>query len=452
MEFTEEQQDIFNSYKKRENIFITGPGGCGKSFIIKYIVKDACHNNIKVSVCAMTGCAAILLNCCATTLHRWSGIGIDYSNPQKVYERIKRNRYLFNQWKNIQLLIIDEVSMMSKEIFELLHFIAQKIRKNEEYFGGIQLICSGDFYQLAPIDKNKNVEYCFESPLWNNTFDSQILMDTVIRQKDKKFLTILNEVRTGSLSPKTIKRLKKRIIDKETMERLMTNESIKPILLTPIKSKVADINQYELSKLSDQMNYSYTYSFQYTKPQIQSSDNSLYMKMQMLHHKIPTNTELKKEEEYMLKNSMFEKELILYVGSQVMCIANVDLEKGICNGTTGIVCAFNETKPIVRLSNGNVYTFKQHTWYSDNIPGAYITQYPLVLAWAITIHKSQGSTLENAIVDIGNSVFSEGQTYVALSRLRSLDGLYLTSFDASKIKINKKVQQFYSQFYEEETM
>ncbi len=452
MDLTEEQEIIFNSYKNKENIFITGPGGCGKSFIIKHIVKDACYNNIKVSVCAMTGCAAILLNCCATTLHRWSGIGIDYSNPDKVYQRIKRNRYLSNQWKNIQLLIIDEVSMMSKEVFELLHYISKKIRKNEENFGGIQLICSGDFYQLAPIDKNKNVEYCFESSLWNDTFDSQILMDSVIRQKDKKFLNILNEVRTGTLNSKTIKRLKKRIIDKETMERLMADETIKPVLLTPIKSKVNEINHRELSKLKDRMKYSYTYSFQYTKPQIQNSDDTLFMKMQMLHHKIPSNSELKKEQEYMLKNSMFDKELTLYIGSQVMCIANVDLDNGICNGTTGIVCAFNDTKPIVRLSNGSIHTFKQHTWYSDNIPGACIMQYPLVLAWAITIHKSQGSTLDNAIVDIGNSVFSEGQTYVALSRLRSLDGLYLTSFDASKIKINKKVRQFYAQFYEEETI
>lgn len=445
MELNEDQQLVFDAYLNNENIFITGAGGCGKSFIIRYIVQ---HTNKKVAVCAMTGCAAILLNCGATTLHRWSGIGIDYSSPDKICRRILRNKYLLQKWTSVNLLIIDEVSMMSKQIFELMDYIAKKVRKNPRPFGGIQLICSGDFYQLAPIDKTQEVQYCFESPLWKETFDVQIMMEIVVRQRDPKFLEVLHQVRTGNLTPKGLKRLRRRIVDEATVQELLSVAEIKPVLLTPIKSKVCEINERELLKLKDCEFHTYEYEFTYVKPTFTPSDDVFFNKMQEIHHKIPTPTDLKKEEEYMVKNSMFEKKLTLHVGSQVMCIANVDMEMGICNGTTGIVTGFLNNQPTVRLKNNTEYTFKPHTWYSDNISGASIRQYPLILAWAITIHKCQGSTLDRAIVDIGNSVFSEGQTYVALSRVRSLEGLYLTSFDKNKIRVHPKVKEFYAQFEE----
>ena len=160
------------------------------------------------------------------------------------------------------------------------------------------------------------------------------------------------------------------------------------------------------------------------------------------------------EETFIVGNSLFEKELILKQGAQVMCIANIDLESGICNGSTGIIIDFRvdtsskSQHPIVKFSNGITRIIEPHVWVSDNYPGFQIPQYPLILAWAVTIHKSQGATLESAEIDVGNSVFAPGQTYVALSRVKSLDGLYLRSFNHTKIKTVQKVNDFYEQFYE----
>ena len=162
---------------------------------------------------------------------------------------------------------------------------------------------------------------------------------------------------------------------------------------------------------------------------------------------------LEKEENFIINNSLFEKDLTLKAGAQVMCIYNLDMENGICNGSTGIIThfTFNGTHhiPVVKFNNGIVKTINHHTWESENIQGFCIKQIPLILAWAVTIHKSQGATLDCAEIDIGSNVFASGQTYVALSRVKSLDGLYLKSFNPNKIKTDKKVIEFYNQFYEE---
>ena len=136
----------------------------------------------------------------------------------------------------------------------------------------------------------------------------------------------------------------------------------------------------------------------------------------------------------------------LKVGAQVMCIVNIELPSGdmICNGSQGVIIRFNESKlPVVKYKNGYEMTMNYHFWESDNISGIGVSQVPLILAWAITIHKSQGATMDAAEIDVGSGIFECGQTYVALSRVKSLEGLYLTSFDASKILINKKVREIY---------
>ena len=181
MNYSVEQINAFTAYTQGSNIFITGPGGTGKTALIKYIHKDAIRKGFNIQVCALTGCAAVLLECKAKTLHSWAGIGLGTSSLDQLITKIMKNRYAKDNWKNTDILVVDEVSMMSQKLFELLDAIGKTVRKNSRPFGGIQLIFSGDFYQLPPVG-NKNepdtMKFCFESEFWNETFkkDNHILM------------------------------------------------------------------------------------------------------------------------------------------------------------------------------------------------------------------------------------------------------------------------------------
>ena len=384
----------------------------------------------------MTGCAAYLLGCGATTLHSWAKIGKGDLPSDVIYKNICLTSRKQTEWKRTQLLIIDEVSMMSKKLFELLDRIGKTIRKNkEEIFGGIQLIFSGDFYQLPPVgdwgdaDTNK---FCFESSLWNDTFDIQVEFNENFRQKNEEYIAILNEVRVGKLSKYSKYQLKKRV-------KAINNSDIKPIRLFAIKRLASQVNRKELHTLKTETNqYSYTTNYEPSEL-IKSS----------IYYKPPSKTAIKRETEFLLKTGLFEENILLKVGSQVMCIANLDVKNGITNGSTGIIIEFNKY-PVVRFNNNNVLTISPYTWKSENIKGFGIQQVPLILAWAITIHKSQGATLDSAIIDAGNTIFECGHTYVALSRVKDINSLYLSNFDSTKIRVNPKVRAFYKTFEEED--
>ena len=197
--FSESQKEVFEKYLKNENIFITGPGGSGKSYLIKYIYYHATEVNYKnIKICALTGCASILLGCKATTLHRFAGIGLANKSIDEVVNFVFKNKYKLKAWYSLDTLIIDEVSMMSLKLLLILDKIAQKIyNKPKLPFGGLQVIFSGDFYQLPPVSsKDEESEasmFCFEHELWNQIFpkENQIVLKTIFRQKDDNFLKIL---------------------------------------------------------------------------------------------------------------------------------------------------------------------------------------------------------------------------------------------------------------------
>ena len=448
MELSIEQQIAFDKYIEGKNIFITGPGGTGKSALIKKINQHAVHFDKKIHVCALTGCAAVLLNCNAKTLHSWSQIGLGNGTIEKMIQKINNNRYAKATWRSTGILVIDEVSMLSLKLFNMLNEIGKYIRKNNKPFGGIQLIFSGDFYQLPPVgnkDEPDTMKFCFESPDWNTFFkmDCQIPLVKIFRQTDEIYSTILNQIRVGKIKRKSHDLLMTYVNRKPDSSLI-----VEPTKLFPLKSMVEHINSVKMNAIV-------------AEEKVYEIKNVTDIKITPTEANQFTNyTEqaIEAELKYLTGNLMCEKEVRLKVGSQVMCIVNIKSETGngldICNGSQGLVTSFCPATgyPIVKYNNGIVKMMQRHVWQSEKIPSVGVTQIPLILAWALTIHKSQGASLDTAEIDVGNNVFACGQTYVALSRVKSLDGLYLKSFDVQRIQIDKKVRTYYeglSAYYEE---
>ena len=458
MEFSSEQQIAFNKYIQGQNIFITGPGGTGKSALIKHIKRNADARCKIIQVCALTGCASVLLECKAKTLHSWSGIGLGKGAIEQLIKKVQKNKHYKALWKETDILVVDEVSMMSLKLFETLDAIGKSVRKDRRPFGGLQLIFSGDFYQLPPVgdkDDPDTSKFCFESEFWFTTFARQnhIQLQKIFRQNDPIYQSILNQVREGRLKRSTNDILLSQV-DKPTDKAL----TIKPTKLFPTRNKVDSINTSEMDKLEgEEKEFKIKYH----------GDLEMTAKERLQRTQV-TPEQIKTELQYLKANLRCDEIIKLKVGSQVMCIVNTELANGemLCNGSQGIVTRFSqEGSPVIRFSrstnisssssiNDNSFelAMNYHIWPSETIPGVGVSQLPLILAWALTIHKAQGATLDVAEIDAGSNIFECGQTYVALSRVKSLEGLYLTSYDAKKIRINKKVQEFYTSLSVSETI
>jgi ATP-dependent DNA helicase PIF1 len=414
------QKQAFDAYKEGKNAFITGPGGVGKSFIIREIQKDAERRGKSLQVCAMTGCAAILLQCGAKTLHSWAGIGLANGSIDEIIDRINKYNKVYT-WLRTDILIVDEVSMLSMRLFNMLNTIGKNIRKNDKPFGGIQLIFSGDFYQLPPVPE-RNVEgsskFCFESDEWANTFTTHIELKTNFRQNNGDFVDILNQIRIGQLDDKAHQVLQSRVGE-------TTDSAVQPVKLFPRKHSVDRINRDNIQAIKEPIKT-------FTASVMNEADADIPQK------------KLNDEEAYLRKNALFDEKVRIKKRSQVMCIANVDLDLGVCNGSVGVVEDYSyDGYPIVKFNNGVKRTMEPHLWSSETIRGFGIMQVPLILAWAVTIHKVQGATLDMLEIDIGKNIFEYGQTYVGLSRVKTIDGLFIKSFAPEKIKVNAKVKKFY---------
>ncbi len=442
----DEQNLVFEKYKKGENVFLTGPGGTGKSFLIKTIVKHAEENENNIQVCALTGCASILLDCKAITLHRFAGIGLANKPISVILEELFKKKYKLKKWFKLKCLIIDEISMMSLKILLLLDAIARKLyNKPNIPFGGLQLIFSGDFYQLPPVtsqdDEKEASMFCFEHPLWYELFppENQIILKNIFRQNEEQFLKVLKYVRRGKITHSTKATLESRVFNKEQLEEIRKTKVL--TIINPYKKDSDLINAKCYKELGDVEKNSYNIKFlKPSKKKEEAIEDELYNLM------LSSNSSLKHDYEFLANNIMAEKILELKVGTHVMCIANIDLnsENQIANGSQGIVIGFNMGLPLVKFNNiENPITIGYYVWNSETNKNVSVSQIPLIYAWGITIHKAQGVTLGEAIMDIGKNIFEYGQTYVALSRVKTLEGLYLTSFDFRKIVANPKVKKFY---------
>ena len=446
-ELSPEQRHAYIQFTKGENLFITGPGGTGKTRLVKHLIEYAKSINKNIPVCAMTGCAAVLLECNARTLHSWSGIKLAKQSTDIVVASVLKNNNALKAWKSAQGIILDEVSMLSKKVFEIIEEIARRVKKNPLPFGGMQVIFTGDFFQLPPVgthgdpDTNK---FCFETPIWNTVFKphNHIQLQTMFRQSDPLYIDILQQIRRGNIDASKAAILKGYVNRK--FDESANNGCI-PTKLFALRSKTDYVNSMMFQKISEK-EYVFnairktdcTTHLDTTKPFTpEEARNCAHLSEKDIEHEL----------DYMLNNLQCNQVLRLKKGAAVMCTFNLDMENSICNGSQGVVIDIIDTctppLPVVRFSNGITRTIQPKYWQSDEFPKIAIGQYPLCLAWALTIHKIQGATLTMAEMDIGQSIFEYGQTYVALSRIKSLDGLYLSDFHSEKIAANPKVVAFY---------
>ena len=450
--FSPEQKQALELFRKGSNMFLTGPGGTGKTHLIHEFVKHAKVAGKNIQVCALTGCAALLLQCGASTIHSWSGIRLAKGESSQVIASVMKNRRAVKNWKSIDILIIDEVSMMSHKIFDVLEYCGRYIRGSGKSFGGIQIVFSGDFFQLGPISElnsPESGEFCFESPKWFSVFPlaNHIQLKKIFRQNDPVYIDILAQVRKGKISDENIDILQK-YVKKEYKPEEHNNCALTKLF--PTRNRAEYVNQMMFDKIdSPEQQYQLVKKTNCTIhiESGKSIDFRVLCKCESLSH-----SEIEAEILQLINNSPAVPDMKLKVGCAVMCTVNIDLEMGICNGSQGVVVELvgEQFAPRVQFTNGVTLVMGLHHWQSDEYPVIAIAQYPLCLAWALTIHKIQGASLEMGQVDIGQAIFEYGQTYVALSRIRSLEGLYLSSFHANRIKAHPKVLEFYQKIDEYE--
>jgi len=462
-----EQKYAFAKFAKSQNIFVTGPGGTGKTRLIQFMVEYMNSIGKSHQVCALTGCAATLLNCKAKTIHSWSGVKLGKGDPEDIIRRVIRNRTSPKTWRSVEVLIVDEVSMMSYKMFDLLDRIGKLVRKcTARAFGGIQLVFTGDFFQLPPIpdhDDPSSSAFCFQHPRWASTFKLSecIELKTFFRQTDPAYISILQEVRSGTISSPNIDLLKTRLVKRGEDNG---HNGVVPTKLFPVRSKVETINETSYAKLDGEERV-YHFSVN-TKATTRIDNGAAFSEAELEHCRDLTQEQLSHEVDALITSLFTEKTFRLKIGALVMCTANIDMDRGICNGSQGIVIGFAEAAtavfpeelmvrntastpqlvPVVRFANGVTMKVAPYPRQSEEYPCVVVAQLPLCLAWALTIHKIQGATLDLAEMDIGRSIFAEGQSYVALSRVKTLDGLYLSEFNSTKIRANPLVVEFYKSF------
>ena len=412
--YLSESQKIAVDYiLKGENVFVTGSAGTGKSYLLNFLkteLKDKCFY-----ITATTGIASV--NVGGITLHSWAGIGIEDIPVEKIAQKIlpASGTHTRKRLQSTEILAVDEISMLSMKTFEKIDKLLRLVRDNNKPFGGIQLIFFGDFFQLPPVDCEN---FCFESNVWWEANIKMVLLREIFRQSDQTFITLLEHVRYGIISKNDVDILKHRW-------NLKYDGVIKPTILSTHNVFVEKINFEKLNNLTTK-EYIYTARFDGREDKI----------------------------ELLKKNCIAREILNLKLGSQVMMLKNTYQKEGIINGSSGIVVDFSMKKhyPVVRFENGKELTIAPECWeistYNPETGEvnvlASMVQIPLLLSWAITIHKSQGMTLDKAECDLKH-VFTDGQVYVALSRVRDLNGLYIKSFDVNKIKANKKIIKFYDE-------
>lgn len=417
-----QQQKIVESYLNGDNVFISGGAGTGKSYLLNYLKKNFSHLGLEIT--ASTGIASI--NIGGSTIHSFAGIGLANHPIEQILANLKQTKFSKIRKRIIKTktLAIDEISMISPELLEILDIVFREIRQSKKIFGGLQVLFFGDFLQLPPVNKfNEEISYCFNSKIWEDFNFKNFILTKAFRQSDKDFIDILNNLRFGIVNLNDQKILESRVNIADQ------NQSIKPTILTTHNDRVERINAKFMQNIANK-EFEYKADF----------SGDLY--------KI----------DFLKKNCLAYQVLKLKIGAQVMMIKNTHQKEGVINGSLGIIRDFSPKKnyPIVEFANNKILTISPEEWNLEKFDHdtktikieASISQIPLILAWAITIHKSQGLTLDKISCDLSN-VFSPGQSYVAISRVKTLSGLFIESINYNKIIADKNAVNFYKKIKSE---
>jgi len=410
---TGKQKEVYKHLKEGKNVFVTGEAGTGKTAIIKKYVNDFRHYRT-IAVTATTGTAAILLN--GTTLFSYLGIGIAEGTADVLFLKIRKNPFYVKRWKELDTLIIDEISMLRPELFDKLELLARSLRKNNKVFGGIQLFLCGDFFQLPNIGEPDR--FCFDAETWYKAVDYTVCLDENFRQDDVVFQNCLSKIRYGIIDDETEQILKKR----ENV-KLSNDFGILPTKIYSLNINVDMENEKEMDILYEKNNNLVFYSFELKKTVVKKTTNI---------------------DEKIKKSCSASAELQLCVGAQVMLLYNLDIDEKLVNGSRGVITSFQKDLPVVKFLSGQVRLIDYYTWNIEENGEVVvkIEQIPLKLAYACSVHRSQGLTIDYAEVDL-EGIFEYGQAYVALSRVRSLEGLSIKNWNIKCIKSHPRVIEYY---------
>jgi ATP-dependent DNA helicase PIF1 len=427
-----EQEYVLDLIKTKKNVFINAPAGTGKSALIKYFCFN--HQSKVIGLTSTTGISA--LNIGGSTLHSFLGIGLGKENVEDLYDKIIRNKDKRELWLKLNILIIDEVSMLHPDLFDKLERVARKIRENKLRFGGIQLVVSGDLFQLPCVSQNSTL--ITHSSKFRKCIDTIVELRNIMRQNDHIFKTILNKVRIGLVDRQVKKILKTRFvkppkstIKKPTLHPEKTvsqpNHNIKPTKLFCTRRSVDDLNDKELNKLAREGLEFREYIMEFVNQDCPISFDYIVKNF--------------------IKNSTTPETLQVCEQTQVMLTYNIS--PNLVNGSRGIITGFTpENYPIVEFVNGSIVIIKPikfslyHTLRNGKIKlVGYAVQVPLKIAYALTIHACQGSTLDYVSIDL-RETFEYGQAYTALSRVRTLEGLFIKKFDFDVIQAHPEALKF----------
>ena len=401
-----------------ENVFLTGAAGSGKTFTLNQFIKLAKNSGKKVSVTATTGLAATHLG--GNTIHAWSGIGIYDYLSRKFFEKFPKTRAEII--KNTDILVIDEISMLHDFRLDMVEEICRTIRQNDKPFGGIQVILCGDFFQLPPINRagGRTGSFAIHSNAWKLAEFTVCYLEENHRQKNDELSEILNALRADDLRRKHAQSLLDRIDIEPNFESDDFSKNLTELHTTNID--VDKINEQKLAELEGEE-----------------------------FHFVQTTTGVKNYVETLQKSVLAPELLRLKKGALVMAVKNAQNRQYV-NGSIGEVIDFERLTdyPIVQFRNGKIITMVPETWEmrDGEKKRASIIQIPLRLAYAITVHKSQGMTLDAARIDL-RKAFSEGMGYVALSRVRSLDRLYLLGINRTALMVSEEAQKIDSRLKNE---
>ncbi|MBP6104494.1 MAG: AAA family ATPase [Gammaproteobacteria bacterium] len=394
--------------KLGKNIFLTGSPGSGKTYLLNQYTRYLKDHNVIVAITASTGIAATHVQ--GVTIHSWSGIGIKDSLNETELEHLLKKKVIKQHYKKTKVLIIDEISMLHPHQLDMIDTIARCLLKADEPFGGLQVIVCGDFFQLPPVSSalSPQKRFAFEANAWKKGNFYVCYLQEQHRQGDDPLRTILEDIRSGTAGEQTKIPLRTRYKKEPAGATQATRLYARNV-------NVEDINACELAKIHEKEKI-----FHMTSHGVSILVNSLK------------------------KSCLAQEILALKIGAEVMFIKN-DTGGRYVNGTRGVVIGFDEEEgwPRVRTYDRRIILAIPEAWnYEENDRvQASIEQVPLRLAWAITIHKSQGMTLDAAEIDLGD-VFELGMGYVALSRVRRLDGLKLMNLNELALKVNPKILEY----------